>query len=115
MSWLKENLKDERFAAAYAEEAFVEDVINSILEWLAHEKISRAELAVRLGLSRPSITNFLKRKNLTLRTLARVVRAMDAEPHFAIRSRRMEVELQAPEKWSYTKADGGYELTGFAA
>ncbi len=107
---LDELLKDPEYARVYAEESLVTDVMEAISEWMEVRGVHRAELARRLGTSRAHVTQMLNGRNISLRTLARVVHALDGQVEFSIRPRRTRSSARptlsllprdsaAPEQW----------------
>ena len=70
------------YALALTEEGFVADVQSFLQELMEERGITRAELARRLGVSRPRITQMFSDecRNLTIRLLARVVHALGDRP-----------------------------------
>lgn len=65
---------------AYAEISIREAAAEAIFEAMEKREISRAELARRLGKSRPYITKLLSgEENLSIETLAKIFRVLDCE------------------------------------
>jgi transcriptional regulator with XRE-family HTH domain len=68
---LEEYLKDPEFAKLMAQGDLIMEVTETLCELLEKEKISRKELAHRLGKSKGFISQLLNgSRNLTLRTVA---------------------------------------------
>lgn len=69
---------DNEFQEAYVEESFVAEVQHEINRLMKSKGISRAELARRMKVSPPHITQMLgdEDANLTLRTVARIFDAL---------------------------------------
>lgn len=66
-----------------AEDALITDVQFAIHNLLELKGVLRAELARRMGVSESHISQLFKdnSRNLTLKTIARIFRALDEEPH----------------------------------
>ena len=74
---LDEYLKDEEFRRLFAQEDLILEVTETICELLENEKISRKELAERLGKSKGFVSQLLNGgRNLTLRTVADILRVL---------------------------------------
>src|SRR4030043_849503 len=74
---LDEYLKDEEFRRLFAQEDLILEVTETICELLENEKISRKELADRLGKSKGFISQLLNGgRNLTLRTVADILHVL---------------------------------------
>lgn len=70
---------DPGYAATYAQEAAMVDAAELIAEALEDAKISQADLARRLGVSRAEITARLRgERNITVRKLAETLHALGA-------------------------------------
>jgi predicted transcriptional regulator len=76
------DLDNAEFCEAYVEEAFIADVQYEISRKMKSSGVSRAELARRLGVSAPCVTQYLGEGdgNLTLRTVARIFQALGERP-----------------------------------
>lgn len=62
-----------------AEQKFQENV-RADIEWLMeHKNVSRRELADTLGISAPAVSKMLNKPNLTLKTIARIFKALGEE------------------------------------
>ena len=69
--------RDQRLDAFVEEEALVQSVANAIAGVLKDDGISRANLAKRLGVSAPNVTQILRGdNNLKLKTVARIAYAL---------------------------------------
>jgi transcriptional regulator with XRE-family HTH domain len=74
---LDEYLEDEEFRRLFAQEDLILEVTEKICELLEKEKISRKELADRLGKSKGFISQLLNGgRNLTLRTVADILHVL---------------------------------------
>jgi transcriptional regulator with XRE-family HTH domain len=74
---LDEYLKDEEFRRLFAQEDLIMEVTETLCELLEKEKISRKELADRLGKSKGFISQLLNGgRNLTLRTVADILHVL---------------------------------------
>lgn len=62
------------------EQAFLEEVTKAICASLDEKGVKRAELARRLGVSRERVTQVLKGRNITLRTLFDIAEALGCKP-----------------------------------
>lgn len=73
-------MEDPEFRRLLAIEALVAEASELIARLMAEQNVSKADLARRLNKSRPWVTQLLSGKaNLTIRTLAEVVHALDSE------------------------------------
>lgn len=70
---------DDAEAVLFAQEEFVADIQALLHDMMERKCVSRAELAKRLGVSKPRVTQFFAGdgSNLTARTIARVFHALD--------------------------------------
>jgi transcriptional regulator with XRE-family HTH domain len=74
---LDEYLKDEEFRRLFAQEDLILEVTETLCELLEKEKISRKELADRLGKTKGFISQLLNGgRNLTLRTVADILHVL---------------------------------------
>lgn len=72
--------EDPEFRRLLAIEALAAEASETIAKLMADQKVNKAELAKRLNKSRSWVTQMLNGKaNVTLRTLAEVAHALDAE------------------------------------
>ncbi len=70
-------------------EGLLWDVTEAIARAMDRRGITRAELARRLGTTPANITQLLRgRRNMTLKSLARVAAALGVEPEIKLRVRR---------------------------
>lgn len=100
-------LDSHEFRREYAEESFVIDCMERICEWMDDHGISRAELASRLGTSRANVTQMLRGRNVSLRTLASTVNALDGVAEFRIRSVQSSHDAESHRVKHFTVFDGG--------
>jgi transcriptional regulator with XRE-family HTH domain len=91
----------------YLAEELVLELTSRICQVMQEQKVSRAELARRLGTSRAFVTSFLNgRPNMTIATLARVATALKVRP--AIRFVPWEpAEPKPAQAWSFQRLDWG--------
>ena len=74
---LDEYLKDDEFRRLFAQEDLILEVTEKLCELLEKEKISRKELADRLGKSKGFVSQLLNGgRNLTLRTVADILHVL---------------------------------------
>ncbi|MDO9533482.1 MAG: helix-turn-helix transcriptional regulator [Deltaproteobacteria bacterium] len=74
---LDEYLKDEEFRRLFAQEDLILEVTETLCELLEKEKISRKELADRLGKTKGFVSQLLNGgRNLTLRTVADILHVL---------------------------------------
>jgi transcriptional regulator with XRE-family HTH domain len=74
---LDDYLEDEEFRRLFAQEDLILEVTETICELLEKEKVSRKELADRLGKSKGFISQLLNGgRNLTLRTVADILHVL---------------------------------------
>jgi transcriptional regulator with XRE-family HTH domain len=74
---LDEYLEDDEFRRLFAQEDLILEVTETLCELLEKEKISRTELADRLGKSKGFISQLLNGgRNLTLRTVADILHVL---------------------------------------
>ncbi|MCU7891775.1 MAG: helix-turn-helix domain-containing protein [Candidatus Thiodiazotropha sp. (ex Ustalcina ferruginea)] len=80
--WLNESRENQ---IGYAEEGLILDVTEAIWELLQAKNISKAELANRMGKSKGFVSQILNgSRNMTLRTLADIAFALDANPKISL-------------------------------
>ena len=73
-------MKDPEFRRLLSIEALVAEASEAIARLMAEQNVSKADLARRLNKSRAWVTQLLSGKaNMTVRTLAEVAYALDAE------------------------------------
>jgi transcriptional regulator with XRE-family HTH domain len=73
-------MEDPEFRRLLSIEALVAEAAETIARLMAEQNVSKADLARRLKKSRAWVTQLLSGKaNMTVRTLAEVVYALDAE------------------------------------
>lgn len=73
-------MEDPEFRRLLAIEVLVAEVSETVARLMAEQKVSKADLARKLNKSRAWVTQLLSGKaNMTVRTLAEVVYALDAE------------------------------------
>jgi transcriptional regulator with XRE-family HTH domain len=76
----EELMESPEFRRLYAIEGLVTEASEFIAQLMQHQKVTKAELARRLGKSRAYVTQMLSGKaNLTIRTLAEVAYALGAQ------------------------------------
>lgn len=90
----EEETQAEREARLLVEEGFVIDVLERICECMETQRVSRAELARRVGTTPQNVTKILRGQNITLRTLAKLVHALGGVPDFRV-VRRVSEEGEA--------------------
>lgn len=84
----------------FAEESLVVDVMERLAGWMADHNITRAELARRLGTSPANITQMLRGRNVSLRTLAAAVHVMGGAVNFTIQPAEGERAQEARDAGS---------------
>ena len=68
--WLEKNKKNPEFSRYLAREDFIEDFLSAVEKMMAKKRITRSELAKKLGCKPPNITQIMKRtRNLTASTM----------------------------------------------
>lgn len=91
-----------------AEEDFVIDAQFLIQELLEERKMTRAELARRVGISKARLTQLLRSDaNPTLRTIARVLFALGEKPRLKRCSEQAMPETPASNCWVESDLQGG--------
>lgn len=79
------------------QEQAVFDVTELICGIMNEQEVTRAELATKLGKSRPYITQLLDgATNMTIRTVADVLGALGHRLHVTVESRHLPAVVQAP-------------------
>ena len=74
---LDEYLEDEEFRRLFAQEDLIMEVTETLCELLEEEKVSRKELAERLGKTKGFVSQLLNGgRNLTLRTVADILHVL---------------------------------------
>ncbi len=77
---LHRELESEGFARIFAQEKLIEEATELIASTMQDCDVSKADLAERLGTSRSHITQLLRgSRNMTLRTLADIMHALNKE------------------------------------
>lgn len=82
VSPLENNPEYERLLA---EEGLVLEALEALCAFMEQQGVTRAELARRLGTSRANVTQLLRGRNVTLRTLAAAVHVLGGEARLVIR------------------------------
>lgn len=87
--------REKGYDLLLVEEAFILDAQMTIQRILNEKRITQAELARRLGVGESYVSQMLgdSARNLTLRTVARVLTALDETPHLTI-NRWMEQAVE---------------------
>lgn len=94
--------QDPLFRKELAIEAFVLDASEVIARAMKEQRVSRAELARRMGKSRAWITQVLSgRANLTLRTLAEIAWSLGVELKLQETASTESRTLVAADLWRY--------------
>ena len=90
---------DEAEAMLLAQEDFVAEIQALVHDMMERKSVSRAELAKRLGVSKPRVTQFFSGdgSNLTARTIARIFHALDEKPELACEWTRRAAETRLIE------------------
>ena len=81
---LDKKFENEEYRKIFAQEALLNTVQQMLAEWMGEKGVSKAELARRLGTSRSAVTQMLGGQNLTIRTLAGAIHALDGVARFEI-------------------------------
>lgn len=86
-SQYEKKMEQMEFRRAMAVESLLLEATETICQRMEELQVSRAELARRLGKSRAAVTKMLEgNANLTIRTLAEVLFALDGELSFGVRA-----------------------------
>jgi transcriptional regulator with XRE-family HTH domain len=122
---LDEYLKDEEFRRLFAQEDLILEVTEILCELLEKEKISRKELADRLGKTKGFVSQLLGGgRNLTLRTVADILHVLgyraslilQRQPRKVIEFKTRQTYPKIPEQnWRRlvgSRADGYCHLKG---
>ncbi|MBW2645545.1 MAG: helix-turn-helix transcriptional regulator [Deltaproteobacteria bacterium] len=121
--YFSKQVKDPEFLKALAREGLIIDIQEEICRLMEENNISRVELAKRMGKTKGFITQILNSgRNLTLRTVADVFTALQAEVSIKARVKLIEVpkakvyelpgakiRLKRPEKYVYKEKYDTYE------
>jgi DNA-binding phage protein len=87
--WVKDELEKYKDNIEYRLEEAILDFTEQICEQMEKQKITRAGLAERLGVSRAFITKLLNgNPNLTLKTMMNIVSALKSDLNIQIQPRR---------------------------
>lgn len=87
-------LEDPEFAKLMAEEDLIMQVTETLCELLEKEKVSRKELADRLGKSKGFVSQLLNGgRNLTLRTVADILHVLGYKVSLTPQKLRQEVNV----------------------
>lgn len=83
--WLEESMADPEFQSAYAREEAIEYFLTAIEAAMRDRGISRAELARRMGISPPAVTQMFQRTgNLSAETMVDMARHVGARVRFVL-------------------------------
>lgn len=90
-NWFK--TEDERIEFESA--LFFNDVTDMLLETMDRERVSRSELALKMGVKKPYITRILSGKtNLTLKSLYKCFRALEVDIEFVtVDKQKMKISV----------------------
>ncbi len=83
---LREDIRRWRESEGFGEEALLYQVTESLAATMKTHRVSRRELARRLGVTPPMVTKWLRGENMTLRTLSRIARALGCDVEFALKT-----------------------------
>ncbi len=84
--WHKNKIEKFRNDVDYITEATILDFTEMVVEKMQKTGISRAELAHKLGVSRPFVTKLLNgNPNMTIKTMASIAHALKCEMRIALR------------------------------
>lgn len=88
------------FQEAYVEESFVAEVQHEISRLMKAKGVTRAELARRMKVSAPHVTQMLgdEDANLTLRTVARIFDALGEKATIGVRLVAEEIETKSAQR-----------------
>jgi transcriptional regulator with XRE-family HTH domain len=102
------DMHDPEFRKLLAEEELILEVTETICDLLEEEKISRKELAERLGKSKGFISQLLNGgRNLTLRTVADILHVLGYKvtlTPYKVDDQRQECKIKSPVKQSRSVA-----------
>lgn len=87
-------LGNPHYERLLAEEGLVFHTLDTLCEFMERQGVTRAELARRLGTSRANITQLLRGRNVTLRTVAAAFHVLGGE--LELRVRVVQEPEQAP-------------------
>ena len=80
MGWFKDVYENARDSFDFKLAGLELDVTENILEIMERQKISRSELAGKLGVSKAAVSKLLNNgSNMTLRTLLKITEALDCD------------------------------------
>lgn len=83
-------MEDPEYRRLFAIEGLVADTAELVARLMEERGVNKAELARRLGKSRARVTQLLSGKaNMTIRTLAEIACALDAEVRLSAETHRM--------------------------
>ena len=92
---LRARLKAARASSDYAAEQAIDAITEAIIDRMLELRLSRAELAERLGVSPARVTNLLRGGNFTVRTLVEISVALDCELSVAFQPRESGARANA--------------------
>lgn len=109
---------DETEAALFAQEDFIADIQVLLHDMMERKSVSRAELAKRLGVSKPRVSQFFAGdgNNLTARTIARIFHALGECAELTCEWNRRAADLRLADRRRHLiLASGGVvtELRGW--
>jgi len=84
LDWVSQQLQNTAFRVEYDKERAAYEFSAQLQSALARQGKSRADLARELGCSRASVSQKLRKQNLTIRTMAEFAAACGHELHIAL-------------------------------
>lgn len=87
---LQARLEAVRAGGDYKTEQAIDAITEAIIDRMLELQLSRAELAERLGVSPPRVTNLLRGANFTIRTLVEIGSALGCDLSVGFRPRAQE-------------------------
>lgn len=98
-TWYKEKLEKFREDMDFLTEAATLDFTEKIVDKMQMRGITRADLADKLGVSRPFITKLLNgNPNMTIRTVVSIAHALDCELRLEVCPKGFEIRTFAVAK-----------------
>lgn len=85
MTWIESYIEQKQYTVDYQTELSIIDLNEKIIAKMAEKKVSRVELAKRLGVSKAFITKLLNgNPNMTIKTINALALALDCQVYLDI-------------------------------
>lgn len=110
--WMDRKLKEFKDDVEFLLEKAILNFTEEICEQMEKKKVSRANLAKHLGVSRAFITKMLNgQPNLTIKTMVAIAHALDSEFHTQLRPKMSKASEMPAWTWEEKEAEVPEALT----